>query len=463
MLESMEALIRDLAMIPPGSHILCAVSGGADSVCLLHALYRLRDTLQFTLSAAHYDHQLRGEESQRDAFFVKQFVQMCCGQQRLLDGRILPPVQLYMGTGDVAQQAALQHQGIEETAREMRYAFLQQTAREAGADRIATAHTADDNAETLLLHLTRGSGLRGLGGIPPSRDNLIRPLLTTSRSQIEAYLLHYALPHVEDSSNANDDYTRNRLRHQVIPLLEQISPGFLLRMTDTAQLLREDEAYLTHQAGHLSDLAVQSAGQVVIPAALLAEAPRPVAVRAIRLLLGQLWGGDQDCGSVHLLSILDLCRGTSPSAQVDLPHGSLARREYEALVLTVRQPSASPEEAALPLPGKLRYGAYQIQCNAQAYHGQRQGPWQFWLAQSSVSTLSVRSRHTGDTLSLPGRPEKSVKKWMIQERLPRHCRDLLPVFDCGGQVAAVAGLGPDRAMLPQPGQSSWLITISPLP
>ena len=145
--------------------MLCAVSGGADSVCLLHALYRLRPRLGFSLAAAHYDHRLRGEES-AGRRFVEQFVALCCGAQRLPDGRVLPPVPLFLGSGDVAGQARARGTGLEETARDMRYAFLRQAAREAGADRIATAHTADDNAETLLLHLARGTGLRGLGGIP---------------------------------------------------------------------------------------------------------------------------------------------------------------------------------------------------------------------------------------------------------------------------------------------------------
>ena len=120
MLKSMETYIRELSLIPRGSHVLCAVSGGADSICLLHALYHLREQLPFTLSAAHYNHQLRGEESCRDEQFVKQFVALCCGPQRMTDGSLLQPVHLYTGQGDVAAQAKLRGTGLEETAREMR-------------------------------------------------------------------------------------------------------------------------------------------------------------------------------------------------------------------------------------------------------------------------------------------------------------------------------------------------------
>ena len=158
MLEQMRQLISSAALLPPGSHVLCAVSGGADSVCLLHALYHLRPSLNFSLSAAHYDHGLRGEDSTQDAGFVEQFVSLCCGEQRLPDGRVLPPVKLYQGKGDVGKEAARTGAGIEETARILRYAFLRLAAQQAGANLIATAHTADDNAETILFHLSRGSG-----------------------------------------------------------------------------------------------------------------------------------------------------------------------------------------------------------------------------------------------------------------------------------------------------------------
>ena len=463
MLESMEQLIRRLDLIPPGSAVLCAVSGGADSVCLLHALYRLRPRLGFSLAAAHYDHQLRGEESRRDAAFVEQFVALCCGAQRLPDGRVLPPVPLFLGSGDVAGQARARGTGLEETARDMRYTFLRQAAREAGADRIATAHTADDNVETLLLHLARGTGLRGLGGIPPARGTLIRPLLSTSRQEVEDYLAYYALPHMEDSSNASDDFARNRVRHQVIPVLEELFPGFLARAGESMSLLRADEDCLTGLARALADQASPVEGGLSLEAAALAGAPAPVAARAVRLLLGELWGGDQNCARVHLESVLDLCRGEDPSARVDLPHGTLARRCYGRLELVREPETAPPDPAPLPLPGELTWGRWHVVCAPAVYGGQPQGPWDFWLDRASAPSLTLRPRQTGDRLALTGRPEKSLKKWMIQEKVPRHLRGLLPVFACGGQIAAAGGLGPDRAFCPKRGAGAWHITLSPAP
>lgn len=462
MLESMEKLIGERELIPPGSTVLCAVSGGADSICLLHALYQLRPRLGFSLAAAHYNHMLRGEDADRDAAFVEQFLSLCCGPQRLADGGLLPAVPLYSGSGDVAGEAERRGMGLEETAREMRYAFLRQAARQAGADRIATAHTADDNAETVLLHLARGTGLRGLGGIRPSGDGLIRPLLTTTRRQVENYLAYYGLPHVEDSSNQDDSYSRNRIRHQIMPVLEGLFPNFAARLADNAALLRADEDYLTSLARDQAGQAQQSGDCLSIPVQTLLDLPDPVAARTIRVLLGQLNGGDQDCGAVHLHALLDLCRSPRPSARLDLPWGLTARREYGLLVLARRSSPPPMEPIHLPLPGEIRVGDWQVVCGAERYIGQPQGPLEFYLSQEAVSSLTVRPRQTGDRLTLLGRPGKSIKKWFVDEKVPRHLRNQVPVFAQNGVVAAVAGLGPDAACLPQPGERSWHISLTRL-
>ena len=290
---------------------------------------------------------------------------------------------------------------------------------------------------------------------------IIRPLLTTSRREVVEYLTYYALPHVEDSSNASDDFARNRIRHQVIPVLEDLFPGFLIRTGQSMALLRADEDCLAALARKLADQARPAEGGLSLEAAVLASAPAPVASRAVRLLLGELWGGDQDCARVHLDGILALCRGNSPSAQVQLPHGTLARRRYDQLDLIRGDGEIPPEPVILSPPGELAWGRWYIACSQEVYKGQPQGPWDFWLDWASVPALTLRPRQTGDRLALTGRPEKSLKKWMIQEKIPRHLRALLPVLTCGEQTAAVGGLGPDRAFCPSEGGAAWHLTISP--
>ena len=183
-------------MLLPDSRILCAVSGGADSMCLLHWLNGLCEERNITLFAAHFEHGLRGSESERDAEFTKQHCEEIS-------------VPIIVGHGNVASFADNNHIGLEEAARILRYRFLEETADTLHCDSIATAHNADDNAETILMNLCRGSGTRGLAGIPPVRGRLIRPLLPFARTQILEYLNNNNIPYIEDSSNREDIYTRN--------------------------------------------------------------------------------------------------------------------------------------------------------------------------------------------------------------------------------------------------------------
>ena len=424
-------------MFPRGGTVLCAVSGGADSVYLLHRLALLRAPFAcaFTLVAAHYNHHLRGEESDRDEAFVRRFVENIVppGSRHTWcwDGQEapVPPVELVVGHGDVGLEARRRKQGIEETAREMRYAFLYETARAVGADVIATAHTADDNLETLLLHLVRGCGLQGLTGIPPRQGMLVRPLLTTTRREIEEYLRIYSLPHIEDSSNADEAYSRNKMRLQVLPLLEQFNPALRENSIDTIRFLREDNDYLNAQAAELTAQARIAEGDVAIPAALIARAPDPLAVRAVRGLLAKTAGGATDCTAAHLEAVVALCRGDNPSGEVRLPFGRTARRVYETLHITDRPPPPplvpfAPVRGENPVPGT---------------------DWVLRLDGDPWPGLTVRSRQTGDEIVLLGRPRRTLKKLFIDRKIPRLERECIPVLADGDGVLAVAGLGGNTA------------------
>ena len=204
-------------------------------MCLLHWLKERREEYGFSLLAAHYEHGLRGDESLRDAAFTREQCEML-------------GIRIVVGKGDVAAFAEAQKLGIEDAARTLRYRFLEETADRLACDRIATAHNLNDNAETVLMNLCRGAGTRGLAGIPPVRGRIVRPLLWTSREEIETYLDVHRIPHIEDSSNRSDDYTRNRIRHQIIPLLMEENPSFLSAIGRTAELLREDDACLCREA-----------------------------------------------------------------------------------------------------------------------------------------------------------------------------------------------------------------------
>ena len=205
MLNKLAAFARQYDMIAPGDRVVCAVSGGADSVALLFGLYLMREKLDIQLEAAHFNHQLRGAESDADAEFVR----------ALCDRYDIP---LHMGTAQVQPGK----KGLEAAARDARYAFLKTLP-----GKIATAHTADDNAETVLMHLIRGTGLKGLGGIAPVNGSIIRPMLSITRAEVEGFLQEYYVNHREDSSNRSDDFLRNRIRHHVMPPGRQaLAEGF---------------------------------------------------------------------------------------------------------------------------------------------------------------------------------------------------------------------------------------------
>ncbi len=413
MLPQAELLVREHRMLPPGAKVLCAVSGGADSMCLLHWLSHRGD---LTVHAAHFDHRLRGEESDRDARFVRDW----CAENR---------IPFHLGAGDVKGRAEQLGQGIEETARQMRYAFLSETAQAVGADAVATAHTADDNAETLLLNLIRGTGLQGLGGISPRRGNLVRPLLTTTREDVEAYLTEHQIPHVEDSSNQNDDFLRNKVRHQLVPLLEAWNPGFTRRLSQTVPRLRADNDCLDALAADLSQKAVVEGGTVALPARFVSGVPGPVAVRVVRQLLAMAPGGSADCAAAHLEAVLALCRSDDPSGEVHLPHGLTARREYHTLLITSGEkprplPVFSPVRGTNPVPGT---------------------GWAAVLKEEPWPGLVIRSRQTGDRMSLDGKSSKTVKELFIDRKVPRWSRDTVPIAADAEGILAVAGLGVNRS------------------
>lgn len=428
-------LIRDYDMIPPGAKVLCAVSGGADSVCLLHRLYWLRliSPDPFTLVAVHFNHHLRGEESDRDEQFVRDFVfatnskyGRCFTHDK---GWIpIPPIDLIVGHGDVAAEAKARKQGIEETAREMRYAFLYETAQKIGAARIATAHNADDNLETILLNLTRGTGLQGLTGIAPRQGILIRPLLTTTRQEIMKHLRIYSLPHVEDSSNTDEAYSRNKMRHRVLPLLEEFNPALRENSIDTIRYLRSDNDYLNAQAALISAQARQGPEGISITASAIAQAPDPLAIRAVRQLLAKMPGGSTDCTAAHLEGLVALCRGNDPSVLLHLPHGVTARREYDRLIIADRPIAPPPLE-----PMALQEGENPVPGTG----------WTVVLEGPPWPGLVVRPRQTGDGITLPNGHRRSLKRLFIDKKIPRLERDIIPVVADGEGVLAVAGFGPN--------------------
>ena len=258
------ATIRENGMLQSG-HVLAAVSGGADSVSLLHLLVSLQDEFDFVLEAAHVHHGLRGDEADRDERFVR----------RLCEDWNVP---LHVLHADIARQAQRMGEGLEACGRRVRYAYFASIAK----GEIATAHTLDDNAETVLLHLARGSGLRGLCGIAPVRASIIRPLLGCTRSDVEVYCRANALDYVTDSSNLGDVFARNRVRRAVLPALRSVNPSAAEAIARCASTLTLDEAYLREQTDALLHSAKRRFGY---DAATLSSAHPALRNRAVESIL----------------------------------------------------------------------------------------------------------------------------------------------------------------------------------
>ena len=407
MLNKLLEFIRRYGLISPGDRVICAVSGGADSVALLFAMYLLRERLDITLEAAHFNHRLRGEESDADEAFVKEL----CGRY---------DIPLHLGSGRILPGK----KGLEAAAREARYAFLRSLP-----GKIATAHTADDNAETVLLHLVRGTGLKGLGGISPMNGNVIRPMLTVTRREVEAFLSEYALPHREDSTNATDLFLRNRIRRNVMPLLLQENPSLAENLSDMALGLREDEDYLS-----------QMAGETLPGVTELREMHPALRARALERFLKE--NGVSEPEKRHIALLEQLVFSDKPSARADLPGGITVARRYDTLVvLGEAQPlSERVLEGSLELP---KLGLRVVCAEADTIVNT---PDTFTVVPEG--RIVVRSRLPGDRIRLSG-GTKSLKKLFIDRKIPASERLRIPIIADEAGVLGVWSIGADQNRIPK--------------
>ena len=400
MLTKLREFNRRNNLIRPGDKIVCAVSGGADSMALLWAMYLLKDEWQLDLSAAHFNHRLRGAESDRDEAFVRDF---CKGYG----------IPLHIGSAHVVTGP----KGLEAAARDARYAFLRSLP-----GKIATAHTADDNAETVLMHLVRGTGLKGLGGIAPVNGNVIRPMLNATRQDVEAFLAEYHVSYITDSSNDTDEFLRNRLRHQVMPLLKAENPRLAENLSAMAQRLRLDEQALSTLAETDSPPRVEA----------LWAMPPALRARALEQFLKA--SGVREPEAQHIALTEALVFSDNPSAKADLPGGVTIGRCYDHLEVI----PAHAELPAVPLlPGEsVQAGGYLIICQEAAELTCTTDA--FTVIPRGVMT--IRPRQTGDCLRLSG-GTKSLKKLFIDRKIPASQRGLIPVLADEQGVLAVCGIG----------------------
>jgi tRNA(Ile)-lysidine synthase len=409
------AFVRARDLLPPGP-LVVAVSGGTDSVALLVLLGSLAPELGLDLHVAHYDHRLRPRSAAKDAAFVAELAQRRGATIRI-------------GRADAAPKS-------EDEARELRYAFLRRAARETGAALIATGHTRDDQAETVLLHAARGSGLAGIAGMRPRRDDLVRPLLAIGRAETAAICVDARIAPREDRSNRDVTYARNRIRNRVLPELERINPQ-----------VRAALARLADAAAEAADADRDAAEQ------LLAAAVGPAGIALEKLdgrhrdeVLAIAWhrATGRALTARHRAALAALAAARAGSAALDLP-GGRAVREYG--VLRIETARATPEQAIPPEALRLDLGApvewagWTIALTATAPPGGT-------LAVPAPDTdLVVRSRRPGDRLA--GRLRIKVQDLFTDAKVPARSRATHPlVAQASGEVWWVVGLKHAEADVP---------------
>ena len=405
MLNKVLSAIERFSLFSEGDSITVALSGGADSMALLDVLYKNRERFKIKLSAAHLNHKLRGEESDRDEAFVADYCKKL-------------GIKLMAESADVAGYAAKNGKSIEQAAREIRYDFLARVS----VGKIATAHTASDNAETVLINLTRGTALKGAAGIPPVRDNFIRPLYFCTRAEIENYCKENNVPFVTDSSNLTDDYTRNKIRHNVVPKMEALNPSFCEAVTRFTLSAGEDSAFLSSLASEQFEKNFKN-GMLTVPK----TAAPSIAKRMIALFLERAAKTSPD--SLHINQLYEAldentCRSIGGNQTVIIKNrklGLLLEEKPIGFAVSMQITDRKNFEEMLKVNKLLLKNA--IDCD------------------KICGNVSLRQRVEGDSIKLKGRGTKTLKKLYNELKIPTSVREQLPVAADSEGIVWVCGAG----------------------
>jgi len=451
--ETVRATIERHDLISSGEGVVAAVSGGPDSVALLHVLHELSGELKIWLHVAHLNHGLRGEEAGEDAQYVLG-----------LAGSLGLPATLEKR--DVAEMARDSGMSLEQAARAARYDFLEKVAAACGASKIAVGHTSDDQAETVLLNLLRGTGTEGLAGMPPKRGRIIRPLLDAARQDVEAYCASKGLSPRIDSSNLSRDFTRNRVRLDLLPFLERDNPAVRRHLLRLADIAREENSFLKDLARReLERVSVKSGGaEMAISARRLTRRPvalqRRVLREAVRLLLQDLT--EIEHGHIEALRTVALGKG---GTEVHLPRGLRASLRGGQLFISARAkpveepiqvewarpdlsraPSREPAEWVLAIPGRTPLPGLSLEIEAALIPASEAripepDPNAAWLDYSRISEpLTARTWRRGDRFHPLGAPGSTkLQDFFVNAKVPREQRRKIPIIVSGQRIAWVVG------------------------
>lgn len=430
------------------------MSGGPDSVCLLHILVGLREELGISLHVAHLDHQLRGAESEADAAFVAQ-----------LASKLGLPATI--GACDVKSYQARHRLSPEEAAREARYNFLAEVAESTGADRVAVGHTTDDHVETILMHLIRGTGSAGLRGLQPVSRwrqsghslTIIRPLLPLSRQETADYCKSHGLQPRLDASNLSLSPLRNKIRHQLVPLLASYNPRINEALLRTSRLVADDLAALNEQSARLGDgIAAKQGGAIVFGKKQFLNLPSAIQRHLLREAIEEILGSLKDIEASHIEEII-AAAGKPAGKKLSLPMGLVFRTEYAQFLLAADPAALSPfptikGETPLKTPGETFFSGWRVLASViepEEVETQEDDFTACLSLDKTGDSLSVRSRRPGDRFQPLGMNEsKELTEFMIDSKIPRAWRQHVPIVCSPEQILWVVGWRIDeRAKVPE--------------
>lgn len=448
LLESLvDRVMQQDLQVPKQASILVAVSGGPDSMVLLHVLYSLQKEYQWRIGVIHINHQLRGEESELDEAYVKKF----CLQLGI------PCWIEYVDVKGTKQQVGGNKQEI---ARTLRYDAFAKVAKREGFRYVALAHQQDDQAETILMRLIRGTHSSGLIGIPIRRlwegMELIRPLLSISRRSIDAYCKQYQLQPRTDQSNFSTEYTRNFLRLQVFPELEKMNPNVKETIAQLGmRMLEEEEVWKQWEREALEQISFQQKqDKVSWSRKRFHDLPIALQRRVVKLILSSLrWLTELEISYSRIEQVRNWVLSPAPSGEIHLDQGVYARKSYE--IVTIQKQSDKDktatltlEELQLNIPGKTEYHPSLGTVEAYLFDQPQPEEWFFSLPsvvfdydQLPSGLIFARPRKAGDRMSCFGfHGTKKVKELMMEQQVPRLLRDLIPVVHLDGQILWIPGV-----------------------
>ncbi len=414
---------------------MVSVSGGMDSLSLLHLLYDLREDLRVTLHVFHLNHMVRGEEAEEDMRFVKDFAQKLN----------LPCTALSF---DVSAYVAENRLSLEEGAREVRYMLLEKVADEIKADKIVLGHHRDDNVETFLMRILRGAGAEGLRGILPVRGKCIRPLIEVGKEEIENYCQINNLEFRVDTSNLSLFYERNKIRHKLIPVLEEYNPKFKEIISNTIEILDEENAYLSCLAEEcLAKLAEQSKDLIKISSLKLLSLPLAIQRRLARKIIELIKGDLRGIEFKHIEKVLEGAAFEEKSFQMDLPGDLVVFSEQKKVVVAKKETLKKPSlfEQVLKVPGKTEIEELRVDLAADFVDNKglvikNDKSIAYLDADKLKFPLKVRTRRLGDRFKPLGmQEEKKLHDFFIDEKVVKRERDRVPLVLSGEQIVWVVG------------------------